>query len=93
MEWVKRYKYHGIAAFRKSYTSYSAQFKLDVLNYKNEHGASSREAAVIFNIPSAGNIRKWHRLYEIGGMMALEPKSKGRIPLKNVPSIHLFQRC
>lgn len=57
---------------------YSAQFKLNVLNYMNEHWASSREAAVIFNIPSAGNIRKWHRLNEIGGMMALEPRSKGR---------------
>ncbi len=81
MEWVKRYDYHGLEAFKKSYTRYSAQFKLDVLNYMNEHGASSRKAAIIFNIPSAGNIRKWRKLYETGGMIALEPKSKGRTPM------------
>ncbi len=46
MEWVKRYENHGLEAFKKSYTSYMAQFKLDVLNYMNEHGASLREAAI-----------------------------------------------
>ena len=39
-----------IKAFKKRYTSYSAQFKLDVLNYMNEHGTSVRETAAIFNI-------------------------------------------
>ncbi|QDQ02420.1 hypothetical protein FOH38_19170 [Lysinibacillus fusiformis] len=38
MEWVKRYEYHGIAAFGIAYTSYSVQFKLDVFNYMNEYG-------------------------------------------------------
>ena len=38
-------------AFKKRYTNYSSQFKLDVLNYMNEHGTSINETAAIFNIP------------------------------------------
>ncbi|EJR93381.1 hypothetical protein IKG_05497 [Bacillus cereus VD200] len=56
--WVIQYKHNGVEAFIKSYASYSAQFKLDVLNYMNDQGMSSDEAATIFNIPSSGLIRK-----------------------------------
>ena len=31
---------NGVEAFIKRYTTYTAQFKLDVLNYMNEHGTS-----------------------------------------------------
>jgi transposase len=34
--WIRQYEYHGIRAFEKSYTAYTASFKLDVLNYMNE---------------------------------------------------------
>ncbi|MBY0053442.1 helix-turn-helix domain-containing protein [Brevibacillus agri] len=34
--WVMQYEHQGIEAFVKSYTSYSAQFKLDVLTYMNQ---------------------------------------------------------
>ena len=47
-----------IEAFEKRYTNYSAQFKLDVLNYMNEHGTSINETAAIFNIPSSCNTSK-----------------------------------
>ncbi|MDQ0859342.1 helix-turn-helix domain-containing protein [Bacillus sp. V2I10] len=41
MNWVAQYKHHGIEGlFKISYTSYSGQFKLDVLNYMNDHGTS-----------------------------------------------------
>ena len=36
--WIKQFEYHGLSAFKKSYTSYTAQFKMDVLNYMNENG-------------------------------------------------------
>ena len=50
LNWVKQYEYHGVEAFKKRYTNYTAQFKLDVLNYMNEHGTSLNETAAIFNI-------------------------------------------
>lgn len=34
LNWIKQYEYHGEEAFKKSYTSYPVQFKLDVLKEK-----------------------------------------------------------
>ena len=80
--WVKLYECHGSEAFFKPYTSYSQAFKLDVLNYMSETGASSYEAAAIFNISSPGLVRGWRDLFEKGGMDALQPKKKGRPSMK-----------
>jgi transposase len=79
MNWVKQYEYHGVEGLcKKSYTNYTAQFKLDVLNYMNDNGTSPNETAVIFNIPSPATIRTWRILFKKGGVDALEPKKKER---------------
>jgi transposase len=81
--WVMQYEQHGIEVlFKKSYASYSAQFKLDVLNYMNDNGTSPNETAVIFNITSPALIRKWRSQFESDGMGALESKKKGRSTMK-----------
>ncbi|WP_409193507.1 IS3 family transposase [Bacillus cereus] len=77
--WVIQYKHNGVEAFIKSYASYSAQFKLDVLNYMNNQGTSSDKAAAIFNIPSSGLIRKWRRQFVSQGTDALISKKEGRL--------------
>ncbi|CAM3003337.1 Transposase [Paenibacillus sediminis] len=84
--WIKQYEYHGLAAFEKSYTSYTTQFKMDVLNYMNENGASPNEAAVIFNISSPALIRKWRIQLSTFGIDALVSKEKGRPPMKKEPT-------
>jgi transposase-like protein len=76
--WVMQYEHHGEDAFKKSYTSYSAQFKLDVLTYMNDNGTSPNETAAIFNITSPALIRKWRILFETQGIDALKLKKKGR---------------
>jgi transposase len=80
--WIKQFEYHGLAAFEKSYTSYTAQFKMDVLNYMNENGVSPNEAAVIFNISSPGLIRKWRIQLASMRVDAFVPKIKGRPSMK-----------
>jgi transposase len=81
--WVMQYETHGVEVFlKKSYTSYSAQFKLDVLNYMNDFGTSPNETALIFNITSPALIRKWRGLFESQGIDALESKKKGRLSMK-----------
>ncbi len=80
--WIKQFKYHGLAAFKKSYTSYTEQFKMDVLNYMNENGVSSNEAAAIFKISSPALIRKWRIQLETSGYDALFSKKKGRPSMK-----------
>ena len=43
--WVDRFEKHGVKGFEEaSYTNYSIEFKMDVLNYINEMGASIEEA-------------------------------------------------
>jgi transposase-like protein len=80
--WVRLYEHQGESAFTKSYTSYSTQFKMDVLKYMNEMGTSSVETAAIFNLTSSGMVRKWRLLFEEGGFDALESKKKGRPSMK-----------
>ncbi|USG67096.1 IS3 family transposase [Brevibacillus ruminantium] len=80
--WVKQYEHNGVEAFRKSYTSYSAQFKLDVLNYMNHFGTSPNETAAIFQITSPALIRKWRIQFHSLGIDALQSKKKGRPTMK-----------
>ena len=85
--WVRLYEQHGIEAFIKSYTNYSGEFKLNVLNYMNETGTSSYDTAAIFNISSPGMVRNWRKAFETGGVNALQSKKKGRPSMKKVSKI------
>lgn len=85
--WVKQYEYHGVKAFVKRYTNFSAQFKLDVLNYMIEHGTSLLETAAIFGIAAPSTIRQWRKQYETQGFDALQSKKKGRPSMKKETNI------
>ena len=80
--WIRLYETHGLEAFLKSYTNYPAKYKMDVLTYMNETGASSIDTAAIFNISSPGMIRNWRKRFEVGGFDALISKRKGRPSMK-----------
>jgi len=77
-KWVLQYQYHGGKGLIKSYTNYTVQFKLDVLQYMNEQGTSLYETAAIFNIPSPSTIITWKVKLETKGLDALKVKKKGR---------------
>ncbi|WP_235616176.1 helix-turn-helix domain-containing protein, partial [Lysinibacillus parviboronicapiens] len=47
-DWIRRYQKNGVEAFLKSYTKYSADYKMNVLNYMNETGTSSIDTAALF---------------------------------------------
>lgn len=87
MKWVKLYEVNGMEGLEKGYTSYSLQFKMDVLKFMNETGASLLETASTFNIPTLSTLSVWRRLFETGGVEALESKKKGR-PLMKKQSKH-----
>ena len=82
LKWVKLYEYNGADVFAKRYTNYSAQFKLDVLNYMIENGTSSRETAAIFGIAAPTTLIKWRKQFETKGFDALQSKKKGRPSMK-----------
>ncbi|TSI04709.1 IS3 family transposase [Lysinibacillus sp. BW-2-10] len=91
LTWAKQYEYNGAEAFIKRYTNYSPQFKLDVLNYMTEHGTSTLETAVIFNIADPSTLRKWRRQFETNGFDALQLKKKGRPSMKKETKKQLKQ--
>ena len=82
LNWIKLYEHHGADAFIKPYTSYTTEFKLDVLNFIKETGTSIREAAAIFNIATHSTISKWNNGFESHGIDALKTTQKGRTPMK-----------
>ncbi|WP_373694424.1 MULTISPECIES: IS3 family transposase [Bacillus cereus group] len=82
-QWVKQYKAVGEKAFEKRYTSYSLQYKLDVLNYMDKQGTSIRETAAIFNIPSYETVRRWKEVYDLNGVDSLITKKRGRPAMEN----------
>ncbi|MCZ2258198.1 transposase [Sporosarcina sp. G11-34] len=50
--WLKLYKLHEEEGFNTTYTNYPSAFKLDVLNYMVQSGASLMDTAALFKIKS-----------------------------------------
>ena len=83
-KWVHAFKAHGQESLHKSYAQYTGSFKLSVLQYMEQHQLSMNQAAAHFNIPAPSTVSHWQRLYNEGGITALEPKPRGR-PLMSKP--------
>lgn len=82
LTWVKQYEHNGEEAFVKQYTNYTAQFKLNVLNFMIENGMSLNETAAIFHIAAPSTIHAWRKQFETKGFDALQSKKKGRPSMK-----------
>ena len=80
-KWVHAFKAHGQKSLNKSAIQYSSIFKLSVLQHMEQHQLSVNQAATHFNIPAPSSVLAWQRLYNEGGITALEPKPKGRPPM------------
>lgn len=80
--WVAAYRLHGEASLKRRYKTYSAEFKLSVLQRMRRQGLSHREVAALFDIRNIGAIGVWERQYDAGGLEALTPRPKGRRPSK-----------
>jgi transposase len=77
-KWVHAFKAHSHQSLNKGYVQYTGIFKLSVLQHMEQHQLSINQAASHFNIPAPSTIGQWQRLYNEGGITALEPKPKGR---------------
>ena len=74
-KWVLAYRHHGSASlYRRVYQQYPPAFKVEVLEYLRTHGLSPRFGAAHFNIASPSTILVWQRLYNEGGITALQSK-------------------
>lgn len=77
--WIHSYKILGEEGLKKSktYTSYSGEFKLSVLEYRQINGLSYQETAEHFKIKQRSTIAGWQRQYKEKGFEGLCGK-KGR---------------
>jgi transposase len=80
-KWINAFKVHGKKSLSRGRTHYSSAFKLSVLKAMEQDQISLIQAAARFNIPAPSSITVWQRLYNEGGITALEPKPKGRPPM------------
>lgn len=78
-DWIKNYEKYGEEGLRRKSikTFYSGEFKLAVLQYRQYHNCSYREAADYFGISNQSMIASWQRRYLDEGFEGLN-KSIGR---------------
>jgi len=83
-KWVKSFEKFGMDGLsRKRHNKvYSVQYKMDVLDYMKNTGASVLDTALQFGIPSPPLITAWKKTFLEGGIEALG-KQKGRPPMSD----------
>ncbi len=81
--WVQAYKTLGEKGLCKKHTKqvYTVQFKLDVLNFMKQTGASYQDTAIKFNMNNPSLIVNWYRKLSREGIEGLKVKRKGRSPM------------
>ena len=70
--WVSHYRLHGIDGLRPKRSTYSAQFKLQVLSHQNREQLSSRQVAAIYDIRNPNQVVVWRRNLDQGRLQARE---------------------
>ncbi|MGL9768989.1 transposase [Enterococcus sp. DIV1288f] len=79
--WVRIYNYHSWKGLVGGGKSYTAKFKIDVIEYMETmetNGLSIQETAKKFNVGSNRTLSKWIEQYEEGGASSLESQKRGR---------------
>ncbi len=77
-KWVAAYEHHGVRGLCTVNGSYSGSFKVFVVEYMHRTGASQRQTAAYFNIPSPPTVALWDRIYKTEGKDALCEERRGR---------------
>jgi Transposase and inactivated derivatives len=74
LNWVHSFDLRGIKGLepRRTNLNYSSQFKVQVLNWKNQNGASLPATALHFNLSSPSTIWQWQKKYDEMGIAGLE---------------------
>ena len=76
--WVRKYKEHGVSGLNKNPKStYSGDFKVNVIKYMHDNHLSCFETAIHFNLAGSERVEKWRRIYYEKGPQALYEKKCG----------------
>lgn len=77
-KWLALYREHGKEGLCTTHGTYSGDFKVSVVEYMHTTGASMRQTAAHFNIPSMKSVSDWERIYYEEGKEALFEERRGR---------------
>ena len=85
--WVHAYQALGMEGLRKKQTKqvYSVQFKVDVLHFMKQTGASYQDTANQFGMNNLSLIVDWNRRFLAEGVQGLEQRAKGRPSMSKKP--------
>lgn len=85
--WVRAYQAFGEEGLQKKQSSqvYSVQFKVDVLHFMKQTGASYQETAIQFKMNNPSLITTWNHRFLKKGVPGLEERAKGRPPMSKKP--------
>ena len=79
LQWVRRYKEKGVAGLLKNKkSSYTGEFKQNVVEYMHINHLSATETAIKFNLANHARVLEWERIYYEEGPQALYKKCRGR---------------
>ena len=78
-KWCRKYELHGEKGLLKNFkTSYSGEFKQNVIEYMHTNHLSCLETAIHFNLGNTDIVGKWERIYYEEGPHALYKEQRGR---------------
>jgi transposase len=80
--WVSHYRLHGVDGLRPKRSTYSAQFKLQVLSHQEREQLSSRQVAAIYDIRNPNQVVVWRRNLDQGRLQALQNEKEERPRMK-----------
>lgn len=88
-QWVRAYKAFGKEGLERKTGKevYAVQFKLDVLHFMKQTGASYQDTAIEFNMNNPALIANWNSQFLKEGIEGLQEKSKGRPSMSKKPKI------
>ena len=82
--WKDVYLEHGVEGLNAFHGTYPGEFKVSVVEYMHNTGASARQTTAHFNIPSTQLVSKWEQIYYEQGKEALYIDNRGCSPkMKN----------
>lgn len=70
---------------KQKHQVYSVQFKVDVLHFMNQTGASYQETAIRFQMNNPSLIAIWNRKFLVEGTEGLAERAKGRSSMPKKP--------
>lgn len=79
-KWISYYKEYGAAGLtpKTNNSSYTSEFKLQVVRSIENKGLSYRAASLKYNIPGNSTVRKWYLTYLSSGVPGLQEDRRGK---------------